>query len=67
MLFISFELFIILSIVWCLYWVSNHRTQNLMLLAASYIFCGFRDWHFLFLILISFDGALAQSFNYFQF
>ena len=35
------------------YFYSNHRTQNIFLLGASYLFYCTWDWRFLFLILIS--------------
>jgi D-alanyl-lipoteichoic acid acyltransferase DltB (MBOAT superfamily) len=35
------------------YWFLNHRRQNTLLLVASYVFYGFWDYRFLFLILIS--------------
>ena len=45
------------------YWRLSHRHQNSVLLAASYIFYGFWDYRFLFLILLStaidFIGGLA--------
>ena len=53
MLFNSFEFAIFFPIVWLLYWVSPFRLQNLLLLAASYIFYSFWDWRFLSLILLS--------------
>lgn len=39
--------------VYALYWRLDHRGQNRLLLIASYIFYGFWDYRFLFLILIS--------------
>ena len=47
----AFLAFII--IVLPLYLVLSHRKQNLMLLAASYVFYGWWDWRFLFLLLFS--------------
>ena len=45
------------------YWRLSHRHQNSVLLAASYVFYGFWDYRFLFLILLStaidFIGGLA--------
>src|SRR5882672_2218648 len=35
------------------YWRLGHRAQNRWMLAASYVFYGFWDYRFLFLILIS--------------
>src|SRR5215472_1060714 len=47
------------------YWRLNHRQQNRLLLAASYVFYGFWDYRFLFLILIStvidFIGGLGVA------
>lgn len=56
MLFNSFEFAIFLPLVFILYWFigNNHvRLQNVLILIASYIFYGFWDWRFLFLILLS--------------
>lgn len=56
MLFNSFEFAIFLPIVFALYWVipaEKTRLQNLLLLAASYLFYGWWDWRYLSLILIS--------------
>ncbi|MBK9099376.1 MAG: MBOAT family protein [bacterium] len=53
MLFNSFEFAIFLPIVFTLYWLAFHRDlkiQNLFLLIASYIFYGWWDWRFLFLL-----------------
>ena len=50
MLFNSFEFFVFLAIVYCLYLVLSHRWQNRMLLVASYVFYGWWDWRFLTLI-----------------
>lgn len=56
MLFNSLAYFLFLPIVFLLYWVglkNKHRQQNVLLLVASYIFYGWWDWRFLFLILAS--------------
>ncbi len=56
MLFNSIEFLIFLPIVFGLYWLalsSSPRWQNLLILAASYVFYGWWDWHFLGLIVIS--------------
>jgi len=50
MLFNSFEFFVFLAAVYCLYLVLSHRWQNRMLLVASYVFYGWWDWRFLTLI-----------------
>lgn len=53
MLFNTVEFFAFFMIVYFLYLILPHRGQNLMLLAASYIFYGAWDWRFLFLLLFS--------------
>jgi alginate O-acetyltransferase complex protein AlgI len=53
MLFNSFIFWIFLSIVVLIYYRLSHRSQNLFLLVASYIFYGSWNWKFLSLILIS--------------
>ena len=56
MLFNSFEFALFLPIVFLLYWfVFNKRVkaQNLFLLLVSYVFYGWWDWRFLFLIAFS--------------
>lgn len=56
MLFNSLVFAVFLPIVFALYWIigsRNYRTQNLLVLIASYVFYGWWDWRFLFLIFIS--------------
>jgi len=53
MLFNSIEFFVFFVIVFGLYWISNHRWQNRILLAASYFFYSCWDWRFLSLILLT--------------
>lgn len=53
MLFNSFQFLFFFTIVYLLYRNLNHRWQNRLLLAASYIFYGSWDWRFLSLILTS--------------
>ncbi|MFH1768937.1 MAG: MBOAT family O-acyltransferase [Candidatus Omnitrophota bacterium] len=53
MLFNSLEFFIFLIIVFCLYFCSNLKWQNIILLFASYWFYGSWDWRFLSLIWVS--------------
>ena len=51
---IAFALF--LPIVWVLYWAlakSTLKAQNMLLIAASYVFYGWWDWRFLSLIALS--------------
>lgn len=55
MLFNSIEFLIFLPIVLGLYYLlrKNFKAQNILLLAASYLFYGWWDWRFLGLIVIS--------------
>ncbi|MBI9098402.1 MAG: MBOAT family protein [Spirochaetaceae bacterium] len=56
MLFNSLDFAIFLPIVFVLYWLIKQdylKIQNLLLVFASYIFYGWWDWRFLFLILFS--------------
>ena len=56
MLFNSIDFALFLPIVFVLYWflVNKHlRLQNSLIVFASYVFYGFWDWRFLFLILFS--------------
>ena len=55
MLFNSFEFLIFLPVVFLLYWFifRNRRWQNLLIVVASYIFYGWWDWRFLFLIALT--------------
>ncbi|NRB58887.1 MAG: MBOAT family protein [Winogradskyella sp.] len=56
MLFNSIEFFIFLPIVFALYWLigSKHiKSQNILIAISSYVFYGWWDWRFLFLILFS--------------
>ena len=54
MLFNSFEFIVFLPVVFSLYWCChNIRWQNLLVVVASYIFYGWWDWRFLFLITIT--------------
>lgn len=53
MLFNSFQFAAFFVIVYGLYLCLDHKKQNGMLLAASYLFYGVWDWRFLFLILAS--------------
>jgi D-alanyl-lipoteichoic acid acyltransferase DltB (MBOAT superfamily) len=51
MVFNSFQFAVFFAVVYGLYRVLPHRAQNLMLLAASYVFYGAWDWRFLTLLL----------------
>lgn len=56
MLFNSIDFAIFLPVVFLLYWFVFHknlRHQNILLIAASYLFYGWWDWRFLSLILFS--------------
>ncbi len=56
MLFNSIDFAIFLPIVFALYWFvfpKNLKVQNAFLLLVSYIFYGWWDWHFLWLIALS--------------
>src|SRR5690554_3583080 len=56
MLFNSLDFAIFLPIVFVLYWfvtARNLKLQNLLIVAASYVFYGWWDWRFLSLILFS--------------
>jgi D-alanyl-lipoteichoic acid acyltransferase DltB (MBOAT superfamily) len=56
MLFNTIDFLIFLPIVFLLYWFVLGKKityQNILLLVASYVFYGWWDWKFLFLILIS--------------
>lgn len=52
MSFNSFEFLIFLPVVFLLYWFvfRTRRLQNILILIASYVFYGWWDWRFLFLI-----------------
>lgn len=55
MLFNSLEFALFFPIVFILYWIvaSKKNLRNILLLIASYVFYGWWDWRFLFLIIIS--------------
>ena len=56
MLFNSIDFAIFLPIVFLLYWFIANRSlkwQNILIIAASYLFYGWWDWRFLSLILFS--------------
>lgn len=68
MLFNSFEFAIFLPIVFLLYWFVFNKSiklQNLFLLIVGYIFYGWWDWRFLFLIAFStlFDFTIGIQLN----
>jgi D-alanyl-lipoteichoic acid acyltransferase DltB (MBOAT superfamily) len=56
MFFNSIDFAIFLPIVFILYWfvtAKNLKVQNILIVIASYIFYGWWDWRFLFLIVLS--------------
>src|SRR5690606_19118938 len=56
MLFNSIDFAVFLPIVFILYWFvtnKNLKLQNFLIVIASYVFYGWWDWRFLFLILFS--------------
>jgi D-alanyl-lipoteichoic acid acyltransferase DltB (MBOAT superfamily) len=53
MLFNSLEFLVFLAVVYALYRALAFRWQNWMLLVASYLFYGWWDWRFLFLMILS--------------
>lgn len=56
MLFNSIEFLIFLPIVFLGYWFifkNNTKVQNIFIILASYLFYGWWDWRFLFLIFLS--------------
>ncbi len=67
MLFNSFEFLVFLPVVYVLYWFvfKDRKPQNLLIVLASYIFYGWWDWRFLFLIALtsvcSFVGGLLSE------
>ena len=52
MLFNSFEFLVFLPVVFALYWFvfKKRKPQNALIVLASYVFYGWWDWKFLFLI-----------------
>lgn len=71
MLFNSIEFFVFLPVVFLLYWFvfnKNLKLQNLFLVIVSYVFYGWWDWRFLFLIAFTsfcgfFSGLLLEQFR----
>ena len=61
MLFNSFTFLLFLPFTFCLYWLCNRslRTQNFVVVVASYVFYGWWDWRFLVLI------AFTTGWSYF--
>lgn len=56
MLFNSFEFVVFLALVFLIYWKvlgKSVRAQNILLLISSYVFYGWWDWRFLFLLAFS--------------
>lgn len=63
MLFNSFEFLIYLPLVFIFYWfIFKQKTiQNLFIFAASYLFYGWWDWRFLFLIFLTTATCYASG------
>lgn len=63
MLFNSFEFMVFLPIVFLLYWFvfRGRRWQNLLVVGASYVFYGWWDWRFLFLIALTSFFSFASG------
>lgn len=63
MLFNSIEFILFLPIVFLLYWFvfRSRKLQNLFLVIASYIFYGWWDWRFLFLIALTSFCSFASG------
>jgi D-alanyl-lipoteichoic acid acyltransferase DltB (MBOAT superfamily) len=61
----TFEFWLFFALLLALYWRLSHRSQNRLMLAASYAFYGCWDYRFLYLILIStvidFIGGLGVA------
>ncbi|MGE4158456.1 MAG: MBOAT family protein [Planctomycetota bacterium] len=53
MLFHSWDFAVFFALVMALYWRLGHRAQNLLLVAASYVFYGWWRWDLLWLMLLS--------------
>ena len=53
MTFNSFEYALFLPVVVLIYWRLNHKSQNVLLLVASYLFYAAWDWRFLSLLVVS--------------
>ncbi len=55
MLFNTIDFAIFFPIVFILYWITakNKTARNSLLLVASYVFYGWWDWRFLFLIFLA--------------
>ena len=54
MLFNTLEYFLFLPITFFLYWaIKETKYQNIFILISSYVFYGWWDWRFLFLIFLS--------------
>lgn len=51
MLFNSLNFLVFFTLLFTIYWGIKKNLQNLLLLTASYVFYGFADWRFLFLLI----------------
>ncbi|MBR1712214.1 MAG: MBOAT family protein [Alloprevotella sp.] len=63
MLFNSFAFLVFLPVVFLLYWFvfRGRREQNLLIVVASYVFYGWWDWRFLFLIALTSACSYASG------
>jgi len=63
MIFTSFNFFVFLPIVFILYWVffRYKKIQNIILLLCSYVFYGWWDWRFCFLLFFSSTFAYLMA------
>lgn len=63
MLFNSIEFLLFLPIIFLLYWFvfKTRRWQNLLVVVASYVFYGWWDWRFLFLIALTSFFSFASG------
>lgn len=63
MLFNSYEFLLFLPIVFAIYWIGSRRltVNNIIVVAASYVFYGWWDWRFLFLIALTTALSFASG------
>ena len=63
MTFVSFEFCVLFALVFVTFWSVGRASQNVLLLAASYVFYGWWDWRFLSLIAAStvLDYVVARA------
>lgn len=63
MLFNSYEFLLFLPLVFAIYWIGSRRltVNNIIVVAASYVFYGWWDWRFLFLIALTTALSFASG------